>query len=95
MPRDKRAGRKHRKQLTREAMRRAAKITVKFPDKGKAEFRPGDGSRYGWDAEGNRWRCAKCGWGVVPRVLYRPQFAHDKACTYNPERRGAKKKREG
>ncbi len=91
--RDRRAELKAKKELKRAAKPCMAKITEKFPDEGKSWFRFGDGSRYRWDAEGKRWRCARCGWGVVPGVLYRPQFAHDKECGFNPERRSAKRKK--
>lgn len=90
--RDRRAELKAKKKLKWAEKPRVAYIPEKFPDERKSEFRPGDGSKYCWDAEGKRWRCARCGWGVVPGVLYRPRFAHDKACGFNPERRSAKRR---
>jgi len=77
--RDRRAELKAKKERKRAAKPRVAKI--------------GDGSRYRWDTEGKRWRCARCGWSVVPRVLYRPQLAHGKECGFNPNRRGANQKK--
>lgn len=94
MPKHSKAVRKYLKKMRRVAERRLWKNAIKFPDERQAEFRPGDRSIFWWDTVAERWRCTKCGWGVVPRVLYKPRYAHKGWCPSNPKRVGAKKKRE-